>query len=177
MYFQKAKNSALKEVQEEIQTSGELLMLTKLAYIKHIGGGVKWSEVSSWMSGNQERRVRGGQNDLLFQELFLEGTASWVYLLSHFWPLLSQDLKWRWSGFVCLFVCLFLGKWLDLHLHIYSLPYFISILSFQPTFASLSFFFPHPPNPHAQVKLGFFRYLFLGQKHHLSSPGTQIWWR
>ena len=38
MYFQKAENSALKEVQEEIQTSGELLMLTKLAYIKHIGG-------------------------------------------------------------------------------------------------------------------------------------------
>ena len=38
MYFQKDENSALKEVQEEIQTSGELLMLTKLAYIKHIGG-------------------------------------------------------------------------------------------------------------------------------------------
>lgn len=41
VYFQKAENSALKEFQEEIQTSGELLMLTKLAYIKHIGGGSK----------------------------------------------------------------------------------------------------------------------------------------
>lgn len=41
VYFQKAENSVLKEVQEEIQASGELLMLTKLAYIKHIGGESK----------------------------------------------------------------------------------------------------------------------------------------